>query len=362
MVTPEQAQLALQEAIKALKAKDAQSASVWAKRAAQADPTLEEAWLILGRVSSPEASIRYLQQALTVNPQSERARKGLAWARKRLEAQKKARVIEETPIIASPKPPTKPPAQKKKRSPLWLVAGFALVCLIGVVFWATSASPALALFDSEPTATIGPTQQYWSQATLAKPTYTPSPTPTFTATPTNTPTPTFTPTFTPTNTSTPTLTFTPTSTPTITNTPKPTNTPLPTNTPKPAPTTAPPQSYGNGVHWIEVNLTQQMLYAWSGDTLMRSFVVSTGTWQTPTITGTFEVYLKLVSTTMSGPGYYLEGVPYTMYFSGDYGIHGTYWHSNFGTPMSHGCVNMYTPDAAWLYDFAPYGTKVYIHY
>jgi len=117
-----------------------------------------------------------------------------------------------------------------------------------------------------------------------------------------------------------------------------------------------------GTHWIEVNLTQQMLYAWAGDTLVRSFVVSTGLWQTPTITGTFEVYLKLVATTMSGPGYYLENVPYTMYFSGDYGIHGTYWHSNFGTPMSHGCVNMYTPDAAWLFDFAPYGTKVNVHY
>ena len=43
-----------------------------------------------------------------------------------------------------------------------------------------------------------------------------------------------------------------------------------------------------------------------------------------------------------------------------YGIHGTYWHHNFGTPMSHGCVNMLTEDAGWLYDWASIGTVVYI--
>ena len=361
MVTPEQARFALDEAVKALKANDTQSAYIWAKRAAQADPTLEEAWLILARVAKPEMSIQYLQQALKINPQSKRAQQGMAWARKRLQAQKKTRVVQEEPIVAVPKPPSKPPTQKKKRSPLLWVGGFVLVCLVAAVFWVTSASPAFALFGNASTSTPAVTQQYWSQATLAKPTYTPSPTPTFTPTPTYTPTPTFTPTNTPTNTPSPTLTFTPTSTPTKTNTPRPTNTPLPpTNTPKPAPTSAPPVS--GGAHWIEVNLTQQMLHAYAGDTLVRSFVVSTGLWQTPTITGTFKIYLKLVSTTMSGPGYYLTNVPYTMYFSGDYGIHGTYWHSNFGTPMSHGCVNMYTPDAGWLYDFSPYGTTVYIHY
>lgn len=366
-----QARLALDKAVQALKAKDIKNAYLWAKRAAQADPSLEEAWLILARLSQPEISIKYLQQALRVNPQSERAHKGMVWARKRFAEEKKAQAAQEQPLAAksvAPAAPSLSPSRKKRKSPrLWGI-GFVLALLIAAILFGVNASPAAALFGAAPTATPSVTQLHWSHATLAKPTYTPSPTPTFTATPTNTPTPTYTltptntATFTPTNTSTPTLTFTPTNTPTITNTPRPTNTALPTQTPKPAATAKPPQSYGTGVHWIEVNLSQQMLYAWSGDTLMRSFLVSTGTWQHPTITGTFEVYLKLVSTTMSGPGYYLEGVPYTMYFSGDYGIHGTYWHHNFGTPMSHGCVNMYTPDAAWLYDFSPYGTKVYIHY
>ena len=51
-----------------------------------------------------------------------------------------------------------------------------------------------------------------------------------------------------------------------------------------------------------------------------------------------------------------------MYFYGGYGLHGTYWHNNFGTPMSHGCVNLSQGDAAWLYNWAPVGTKVVTHY
>jgi lipoprotein-anchoring transpeptidase ErfK/SrfK len=65
---------------------------------------------------------------------------------------------------------------------------------------------------------------------------------------------------------------------------------------------------------------------------------------------------------MSGPGYYLPDVPYIMYFYKGYGLHGTYWHNNFGTPMSHGCVNLTIPDAAWLYNFSSVGTVVNVHY
>ena len=62
-----------------------------------------------------------------------------------------------------------------------------------------------------------------------------------------------------------------------------------------------------------------------------------------------------------GYDYYLEDVPYVMYFYGDYAIHGTYWHSNFGYPMSHGCVNTSPWDASWLFSWAPLGTTVNIH-
>ena len=117
-----------------------------------------------------------------------------------------------------------------------------------------------------------------------------------------------------------------------------------------------------GERWIDVNLSQQMVYAYEGNTVVNSFLVSTGTWQYPTVTGKYHIYVKYRYTDMAGPGYYLPNVPYTMYFYQGYGLHGTYWHHNFGTPMSHGCVNLATPDAEWLYNWASVGTLVNVHY
>ncbi|MCE9646611.1 MAG: L,D-transpeptidase [Chloroflexi bacterium] len=124
----------------------------------------------------------------------------------------------------------------------------------------------------------------------------------------------------------------------------------------------PPVAGTGGEHWIDVNLSEQRVYAYEGDTVVNSFIVSTGTWQTPTVTGRYKIWIKLLSTTMTGPGYYLPNVPYTMYFYKGYGLHGTYWHNNFGTPMSHGCVNLRTSDAEWLYNFSSVGTVVNVHY
>ena len=104
-----------------------------------------------------------------------------------------------------------------------------------------------------------------------------------------------------------------------------------------------------------------MLYAFDGDDLVSSFVVSTGTYLHPTVTGQYQIYVKYTYTDMRGDDYYLPDVPYTMYFYEGYGIHGTYWHNNFGTPMSHGCVNMITSDAEWLFNWSSVGTIVNVH-
>jgi lipoprotein-anchoring transpeptidase ErfK/SrfK len=118
----------------------------------------------------------------------------------------------------------------------------------------------------------------------------------------------------------------------------------------------------DGVRWIDVDLTNQMVYAYEWDMLVNSFLVSTGTWLTPTVTGRHKIYVKVRVQDMSGPGYYLRDVPYVMFFHGDYGLHGTYWHNNFGTPMSRGCVNLTIDDAAWLFNWASVGTIVNVHY
>jgi len=113
--------------------------------------------------------------------------------------------------------------------------------------------------------------------------------------------------------------------------------------------------------WIDVNLSNQSLCLFhSGGT--NCFTVSTGLPYTPTPVGTYHIWIKIPSTLMAGPGYYLPGVPWTMYFYRGYGIHGTYWHNNFGHPMSHGCVNMRTPEAQFVYDRVSVGTRVVVHY
>lgn len=139
--------------------------------------------------------------------------------------------------------------------------------------------------------------------------------------------------------------------------------PAPGSTPVTPPVAAPAPGHGaSGEKWIGVNLSTQTITAYQGQTAMRSARVSTGLWGTPTVVGTYAVYAKYVSAPMSGPGYYLPNVPHIMYFYRGYGIHGAYWHNNFGTPMSHGCVNLSLPDAEWFYNWAPMGTKVVTHY
>jgi len=120
-------------------------------------------------------------------------------------------------------------------------------------------------------------------------------------------------------------------------------------------------SVSAGQHWIDVDLSQQRVYAFEGDQIVNIFVVSTGMANTPTILGQYRIYVKYRATDMSGPGYYLPDVPYVMYFYKGYGLHGTYWHHNFGTPMSHGCVNLKTPEAQWLFEWASVGTIVNVH-
>ncbi len=136
---------------------------------------------------------------------------------------------------------------------------------------------------------------------------------------------------------------------------------------QPGTRTAPSGAPISQAKWIEIDLSAQHLWAWQYDQVVFGTAVSTGTYLHPTPAGTFHIYAKYVADDMRGgtPGtpeyYYLPAVPYTMYFYQAYAIHGTYWHANFGVPMSHGCVNLPTPAAEWIYYWAPIGTTVWIH-
>jgi LysM repeat protein len=136
----------------------------------------------------------------------------------------------------------------------------------------------------------------------------------------------------------------------------------PVNTPTPEPT--PPMGQF-GPKWIDVNISSQMMVAFEGQTPVFSARVSTGVPRHATVEGTYRIYARYRSTKMEGGQgseyYYIPNVPYVMYFYSGYGLHGAYWHNNFGTPMSHGCVNLPVDAAKWMFEWAPIGTLVVTH-
>ncbi len=111
----------------------------------------------------------------------------------------------------------------------------------------------------------------------------------------------------------------------------------------------------NQEKWIEIDLTTQRLYAHEGNAVVFNFPISSGLPWFPTVTGEFHLWAKVRSQRMSGGDiaagtfYDLPNVPFVQYFYQGYGLHGTYWHSDFGKPRSHGCINLSIPDAEKLF-------------
>ncbi|MQC26942.1 MAG: hypothetical protein DWG76_05790 [Chloroflexi bacterium] len=326
MAVPQTWQRLFKEARAALAEGRRADARRLAHEAARLAPQQEAPWLLLAATAEPKASIGYLEQALAINPNSARARKGMQWASQRLK-------------------------EKSLPAPRGLSASLSLQRMSRTLRAAALLTMGFALFAwlRPPGADQGLRLVSAAAAQQVNALFS-------TATPTasNTPTPSATPTHTPTATPTHTPTDTPTSTPTPTATTVPTSTPVPVGLPSILGET--------NERWIDVNLSNQTLSAYEGETLVNSFVVSTGVARTPTVVGEFRIWVKVRIQDMSGPGYYIRDVPYVMYFYEDYGIHGTHWHNNFGTPMSAGCVNMTIDDSEWMYRFAEVGTIVKVHY
>ena len=132
------------------------------------------------------------------------------------------------------------------------------------------------------------------------------------------------------------------------------------------PNTTPPDGVTNG-RWIEVNLAEQTLAIYDQSELVFATLIATGLDPFFTKPGTFQIQKKLDSTTMSGSFtadrsdyYYLQDVPWTMYYDNARALHGAYWRTAFGFPQSHGCVNLAPSDAHWLYDWSNVGDWVYV--
>lgn len=122
-------------------------------------------------------------------------------------------------------------------------------------------------------------------------------------------------------------------------------------------------------HWAEVNLSKQTAAIWNGAQAVQTFVISSGVSLAPTPPGVFRVWYKTPSQTMKGggdapglPAYNLPNVQWVSYFNDGIAFHGKYWNNIYGTPSSHGCINMTNGDAHIVYDFVSIGTPVWVHY
>jgi lipoprotein-anchoring transpeptidase ErfK/SrfK len=347
-----------------------------AARDRDADNIVALLWLA-GLASTRDESLALLSRVLELDPKNEPARAGIRWARhlpptdqdfSPVTAQHPERSELLRDLLESSKAQEKARigivAQRARRflGPLRLLLVVATCLFLGGVALVARYSPATVLAWMLPTDT---------PAVAASPTlsqaFSDSPTPAAVTSPNSIPTASPAPTATATEVTITSLSIDPTWTPPVT--------PPPTETPAPQPVS---QRTTEEEKWIDVDLTQQQLTAYQGSTPMLQVSVSTGLPRTPTVVGEFRIYWKLLATDMAGPNYYLRDVPYTMYFYRSYALHGTYWHNNFGQPMSHGCVNLRTEDAEWLFNWADPplpseakqvrssqtnpGTRVVVHY
>ncbi len=126
----------------------------------------------------------------------------------------------------------------------------------------------------------------------------------------------------------------------------------------------PADAGANTCRLIYVNLAEQTLTVYDNCKLVFATLISSGanSW---TFQGQFAILYKVEYSSIKPPDwstskFYIEGLPYFMTYSGDFGFHAAYWHDNFGTAASHGCINLSPADAKWLYDWAGLGERVII--
>lgn len=412
--TPQSVDELIFEAKQAVLAGDKALARSLAEQALALDGDAIDALLVMAGISDPQESLNYLSRVLSLDPTNETAQEGMQWAAQSAREETAAAWTPENTTQVKVAPAPQPQVSTRKPSFVlpWIFAAIVVTVIglysSGVIKLSPVKGLELINFGvSQPdipateTAAISTASQKLTKSALVtqavqKTEQAMLSSATLQSSTATVLLPTATPTEKPTKTPQPTPTPTPTPTPAVTETPEAT---VPTQEIDPdsglpiiqitpiAYLTEPsiinaetwvdtstaegevvwnelPEPYREplGEKWIDIDLTRQMLYAYEGDTVVASFLVSTGLPDTPTITGSYNVYVKYYAADMRGPGYYLPDVPYTMYYYRGYGIHGTYWHSNFGTPMSHGCVNMETSEAGWLFEWSYVGIPVIIHY
>lgn len=122
----------------------------------------------------------------------------------------------------------------------------------------------------------------------------------------------------------------------------------------------PPEQVPPGGKWIEVDIFEQTIAAYEGARMVYATLISSGREGTATPPGMYSLWAKIREGKMSNPSvddghpsyYYIEDVPWTLYFHEGYSIHAAFWHDAFGFTRSHGCVNLAPRDALWFFEWA----------
>jgi lipoprotein-anchoring transpeptidase ErfK/SrfK len=128
----------------------------------------------------------------------------------------------------------------------------------------------------------------------------------------------------------------------------------------------PPADVADDEIWIDVELDSQTLTVMRGATPLFATLVSTG-FKGPTPKGLFRISMKqAIGQMQSRPdaeeSYNVEAVPFVQYFTGNFALHGAFWHYRFGHKISHGCVNLSPKDARRVYEMtAPHAELGWLH-
>lgn len=117
-----------------------------------------------------------------------------------------------------------------------------------------------------------------------------------------------------------------------------------------------PSGLHAGERWIHVDLRNQFAALYEGDAMKFVTLISSGDDEHPTPPGTYRVESKHVSATMDdennmSSAFFIQDVPWVMYFHGGYALHAAFWHDRFGLRTSHGCVNLSPRDARRFFEF-----------
>lgn len=111
-----------------------------------------------------------------------------------------------------------------------------------------------------------------------------------------------------------------------------------------------PISMGRTDKRIEIDIPNETLTCYEGDTPVFMTRTASGVYGVGTPLGEFRVLHKRFGWRMVGDDYDLPGVPFPVYFTRSaVAIHGTYWHNDYGRRHSHGCLNVASRDARWVY-------------